>query len=34
VRSGDIVTDAKLGWRQAYDRQMQASVRPLQEAAE
>ncbi|HEV2336776.1 MAG TPA: Rieske 2Fe-2S domain-containing protein, partial [Stellaceae bacterium] len=34
VRSGDFVADAKLGWRQAYDRQMQASVRPLQEAAE
>jgi phenylpropionate dioxygenase-like ring-hydroxylating dioxygenase large terminal subunit len=34
VRSGDFVTDAKLGWRQAYDRQMRASVRPLQQAAE
>jgi len=34
VRSGDFVADAKLAWRQAYDRQMQASVRPLQEAAE
>ncbi|HVC57557.1 MAG TPA: Rieske 2Fe-2S domain-containing protein [Stellaceae bacterium] len=34
VRSGDFVTDAKLGWREAYDRQMQASVRPLKLAAE
>ena len=34
VRSGDFVTEARLGWRQAYDRQMRASVRPLQEAAE
>ena len=34
VRSGDFVTDAKLGWRQAYDLQMRASVRPLQQAAE
>ena len=34
VRSGDFVTDAKLRWREAYDRQMRASVRPLQEAAE
>jgi hypothetical protein len=34
VRSGDFVTDAKLGWREAYDRQMRASVRPLQQAAE
>ncbi len=34
VRSGDFVTDAKLGWRQAYDREMRASVRPLQQAAE
>ncbi len=34
VRSGDFVTDAKLGWRQAYDAQMRASVRPMQEAAE
>ena len=34
VRSGDFVTEARLGWREAYDRQMRASVRPLQEAAE
>ena len=34
VRSGDFVTEAKLGWRQAYDREMHASVRPLKLAAE
>jgi phenylpropionate dioxygenase-like ring-hydroxylating dioxygenase large terminal subunit len=34
VRSGDFVTDAKLRWREAYDRQMRAADRPLQEAAE
>jgi hypothetical protein len=34
VRSGDFVTEPKLSWREAYDRQMRASVRPLQEAAE
>ncbi|HEX5452735.1 MAG TPA: Rieske 2Fe-2S domain-containing protein [Stellaceae bacterium] len=34
VRSGDFVADAKLNWRQAYDREMQASVRPLKQAAE
>ena len=34
VRSGDFVTEAGLSWRDAYDRQMAASVRPLQEAAE
>ena len=34
VRSGDFVTEARLGWRQAYDRQMQAAVRPLRQAAE
>jgi hypothetical protein len=34
VRSGDFVTDAKLRWRDAYDRQMRAAIRPLQEAAE
>jgi hypothetical protein len=34
VRSGDFVTDAKLSWREAYDRQLRASVRPLQQAAE
>ena len=34
VRSGDFITDAKLGWRQAYDGQMRAAVRPLKMAAE
>src|SRR5580704_13140500 len=34
VRSGDFVTEAGLEWRDAYDRQMAASIRPLQEAAE
>ena len=34
VRSGDFVTEAGLTWRDAYDRQMAASVRPLQQAAE
>ena len=34
VRSGDFVTDAKLGWRQAYDAQMRAAMRPLKMAAE
>jgi phthalate 4,5-dioxygenase len=34
VRSGDFVAEAGLDWRQAYDRQMQAAARPLQEAAE
>lgn len=34
VRSGDFITDARLGWRQAYDSQMRASVRPLKLAAE
>jgi phenylpropionate dioxygenase-like ring-hydroxylating dioxygenase large terminal subunit len=34
VRSGDFVTDAKLGWRQAYESEMRASVRPLKLAAE
>ena len=33
VRSGDFVTDARLSWREAYDREMQASVRPLQQQA-
>ncbi len=30
--SGDFVTDAGLDWRRAYDRQIRASVRPLQQA--
>src|SRR5437763_12117218 len=34
VRSGDFVTEARLNWRQAYDRQMQAAFRPLRQAAE
>jgi hypothetical protein len=34
VRSGDFVSDAGLDWREAYDRQMEASVRPLRQAAE
>ncbi|MGE5269121.1 MAG: Rieske 2Fe-2S domain-containing protein [Thiohalocapsa sp.] len=34
IRSGDFVTEGKLGWRQAYERQLRASVRPLQQAAE
>jgi phthalate 4,5-dioxygenase len=34
VRSGDFLTEAGLEWREAYDRQMQAATRPLQEAAE
>jgi hypothetical protein len=34
VRSGDFVADAKIAWRDAYDLQMRAAVRPLQEAAE
>jgi phthalate 4,5-dioxygenase len=34
VRSGDFVTDAKIAWRDAYDMQMRAAVRPLQRAAE
>ena len=34
VRSGDFVSEAGLSWRDAYERQMAASVRPLQQAAE
>jgi phthalate 4,5-dioxygenase len=34
VRSGDFVTEARLGWREAYEREMQAAVRPLNVAAE
>ena len=34
VSSGDFVTDARLGWREAYDREMRAAVRPLKMAAE
>jgi phthalate 4,5-dioxygenase oxygenase subunit len=34
VRSGDFVTESGLDWHAAYDRQMDAATRPLQEAAE
>jgi hypothetical protein len=34
VRSGDFLTEAGLDWRRAYDRQMDAATRPLQQAAE
>ena len=34
VRSGDFITEAKLGWREAYDREMRAAQRPLRLAAE
>jgi phenylpropionate dioxygenase-like ring-hydroxylating dioxygenase large terminal subunit len=34
VRSGDFITKAGLGWREAYARQMQGATRPLQQAAE
>ena len=33
VRSGDFISEARLNWREAYDRQMRASVRPLKLAA-
>jgi phthalate 4,5-dioxygenase len=34
VRSGDFVADAKIAWRDAYEMQMRAAVRPPQQAAE
>ena len=34
VRSGDFVTDAKIAWRDAYEMQMRAAIRPLAQAAE
>jgi hypothetical protein len=34
VRSGDFVTEARLDWRDAYDREMRAAVRPMRMAAE
>ncbi len=34
VRSGDFVTESRLGWREAYDAQMRAAFRPLRQAAE
>ena len=32
--AADFVTDARIAWRDAYDMQMRAAVRPLQQAAE
>ena len=34
VRSGDFLADAKIAWRDAYEMQMRAAVRPLAQAAE
>ena len=34
VRSGDFLADEKIAWRDAYEMQMRAAVRPLQQAAE
>jgi phenylpropionate dioxygenase-like ring-hydroxylating dioxygenase large terminal subunit len=34
TRSGDFLTEARLGWRDAYDREMRAAVRPMKLAAE
>ena len=34
VRSGDFLADEKIGWRDAYEMQMRAAMRPLQQAAE
>jgi phthalate 4,5-dioxygenase len=34
VRSGDFLADEKIAWRDAYEMQMRAAVRPLAEAAE
>jgi phthalate 4,5-dioxygenase oxygenase subunit len=34
VRSGDFLADAKIGWRDAYEAQMRAAIRPLAQAAE
>jgi len=34
VRSGDFLTDAGIGWRDAYAREMRAAIRPLARAAE
>jgi phthalate 4,5-dioxygenase oxygenase subunit len=34
VRSGDFLSAAGLDWREAYDSQMKAAVRPLRQAAE
>ena len=34
VRSGDFLADTKIARREAYEMQMRAAVRPLQQAAE
>ena len=34
VRSGDFLADEKISWRDAYDTQMHAAIRPLAQAAE
>jgi hypothetical protein len=34
VRSGDFLADKKIAWRDAYEMQMRAAMRPLQQAAE
>ncbi|MGO8918518.1 MAG: Rieske 2Fe-2S domain-containing protein [Stellaceae bacterium] len=34
VRSGDFLADAAVGWREAYEQQMRAAVRPARRAAE
>ena len=34
VRSGDFLTEAKIGWREAYDTQSHTAIRPLAQAAE
>ena len=34
VRSGDFLADERIDWRDAYEMQMRAAVRPLAQAAE
>jgi len=34
VRSGDFLADEKIAWRDAYEMQMRAAVRPLAQATE
>jgi hypothetical protein len=34
VRSGDFLTDEKIGWRDAYEAQLRVAMRPLAQAAE
>jgi hypothetical protein len=34
VRSGDFLADEKIAWRDAYEAQLRAAVRPLAHAAE